>query len=292
MDVGTDKVRDAAVDAGLNKDQLAALSPTFSLGTSAPSAIRLAGAYATFAASGEQVDPYSVSKVEREGQERFVYDGAKKQAFESAVADNVTDVLRTVVEKGTGTSAQIGRPAAGKTGTTDDNKSAWFAGFTPQLATSIGMFRVDDRAAQQKFLPMYGVGGKETIHGASFPAEIWADYMKQALANEPVKDFPVPQPIGEKVNGYGASPSPSPSPSQSPTQQPSETPSTGPSRAPTKRPKPSDSCDPSDWACLTTGGTSDGGTTGETITSSPTATDTSGNGNGNGNGSLFGGPTG
>ena len=70
--------------------------------------------------------------------------------------------------------------AAGKTGTTDGNKSAWFVGYTPQLSTSIGMFRVDDdEAKRQVFRSMYGTGGQEKIHGASFPAEIWTDYMTQ-----------------------------------------------------------------------------------------------------------------
>ncbi|MFF4405157.1 transglycosylase domain-containing protein [Streptomyces sp. NPDC001404] len=243
MDVGTDLVQDAALKAGLDKDQLASLTPTFSLGTSAPSAIRLAGAYGTFADSGKQVDPYSVEKVEKDGKAAFEHQEKSAQAFDANVANNVTDVLRTVVQAGTGTSAQLGdRPVAGKTGTTDGNRSAWFAGYTPQLSTAIGMYRVDPNAKQQEFLSMRGVGGQATIHGASFPAQIWADYMGQALKGAPVEQFDAPQPIGVKVYGDGASPSPSAVAPASPSASASASPS--PSKSPSSSPSASKSCPP------------------------------------------------
>ncbi|MFI1969926.1 penicillin-binding protein [Streptomyces cinnamoneus] len=300
MDVGTDLVQDAALKAGLDKDQLASLTPTFSLGTSAPSAIRLAGAYATFAASGKQADPYSVEKVEKDGTPAYVHEAKTAQAFDANVANNVTDVLKTVVQAGTGTSAQLGdRPVAGKTGTTDGNRSAWFAGYTPQLSTAIGMYRVDPNAKKQEFLSMRGVGGKPTIHGASFPAEIWADYMGKALKGQPVLQFDPPQPIGEKVYGDGASPSPSASPSVAPSASPSPSASASPSKSPSSSPSPSRSCGFFDPKCKhgggnggtdqgTTGGpgggtSGPGGDTGETPTPGPTRRQPGG---------LFGGPNG
>ncbi|MDT3396304.1 transglycosylase domain-containing protein, partial [Streptomyces sp. B1866] len=298
MDVGTDKVRDAAIAAGLSEDQLTSITPAFSLGTSAPSAIRLADAYATFAASGKQADPYSVETVEKDGEEVYQHHARTEQAFQPNVADNVTDVLKTVVQKGTGTSARIGRPVAGKTGTTDDNKSAWFSGYTPQLATAIGMWRVDDQAKRQEFLPMYGVGGQDKIHGASFPAEIWADYMSQAMKGVPVKDFAKPGPIGEKIYGDGASPSPSATaPSETPSQTPSPTPSQTPSQEPTASPSPTDTCP--GGSCDTGGGNGNGGiiggqdggtdTGGTTTGGSTSEPSTEPTGNGNGNGGWFGG---
>ena len=293
MDVGLDKVKEAAMDAGLKENSLAGTSfPSFSIGISDPSAIRMAGAYATFAASGEQREPFSVTKVTSQDGTVFTHTDKPKDAFTPKVADNVTDVLKTVVDKGTGTAAQLpGRQVAGKTGTTDGNKSAWFVGYTPQLSTSITMFRYNDDESEKNrtFLEMYGTGGQKKIHGASFPAEIWHDYMADALKNEPVKDFPTPEPIGTIVNDVPsptAVPTPSAtltSPSPSPT--PSET-LTSPS------PSASESCK-FGWQCTDTGGTDTGGTDGG-VTSSPTATDTSGTGNnrGNGNGGLFGGPAG
>ncbi|MFI9204200.1 transglycosylase domain-containing protein [Streptomyces sp. NPDC053048] len=294
MDVGTDLVQEAAVKAGLDKDQLASLTPTFSLGTSAPSAIRLAGAYATFAANGKQTDPYSVEKVEKNGKSAYEHEAKSAQAFDSNVANNVTDVLKTVVESGTGTKAQLGnRPAAGKTGTTDGNRSAWFAGYTPQLSTAIGMYRVDPNAKKQEFLSMRGVGGQPTIHGASFPAEIWADYMGKALKGQPALQFDAPQPIGEKVYGDGASPSPSPVPSTSPSASPSPSASASPSKQPTSSPTPTRTCSLFDPKCKNGGGSGgkNGGTTGGPggTGSSPSPDPT---GRPPGSGGLFGGPNG
>ncbi|MEU8549928.1 transglycosylase domain-containing protein [Streptomyces roseoverticillatus] len=265
MDVGTDLVKEAALRAGLDKDQLAAATPTFSLGTSAPSAIRLAGAYATFAASGKQIDPYSVEKVEQDGKPVFTHELKSDTAFSPNVANNVTDVLKTVVEEGTGTSAKLagGRPAAGKTGTTDENRSAWFAGYTPQLSTAIGMYRVDPNAKKQEFLSMRGVGGKESIHGASFPAEIWADYMNAALKGQPIEQFEPAQPLGEKIYGDGASPSPSAVPSAPPSAPPSASPSGTPSKSASPSPSPSRSCSMFDFKCKRGGGSGgSGGNTG------------------------------
>ncbi|MFJ9905355.1 transglycosylase domain-containing protein [Streptomyces sp. NPDC101152] len=293
MDVGLDKVKEAAIAAGLKTNSLAGTSfPSFSIGISDPSAIRMAGAYATFAASGQQRDPFSVTKVTSKDGTVFTHTDTPKEAFTPAVANNVTDVLRTVVDKGTGTAAQLpGRQVAGKTGTTDGNKSAWFIGYTPQLSTSITMFRYNDDETQKNrtFLEMYGTGGQKKIHGASFPAEIWHDYMAEALQGTQSKDFPTPDPIGQVVNDV---PSPSPTPTASNTPKSSPTPSPTPSQTLTSpSPSPSQTCRFS-WQC-TTGGTNTGGTDGG-VTSSPTATDTSGTGNtrGNGNGGLFGGPGG
>ncbi|MFJ7900333.1 transglycosylase domain-containing protein [Streptomyces sp. NPDC096198] len=299
MDVGLDKVKDAALSAGILKTSLASANyPSFSIGTSDPSAIRMAGAYATFAASGQQNEPFSVTKVTNRDGTVFEHKAKPKDAFTSKVADNVTDVLRTVVDKGTGTAAQLpGREVAGKTGTTDGNKSAWFVGYTPQLSTAIGMFRLDDneKNKSRQFLEMYGTGGQKKIHGASFPAEIWHDYMAQALQGQPAKDFPTPEPIGEVVND-------TPSPSVTPTPTPSVTPSPTPTPTPSQSllspsPSPSDSCGNFDWNCGNDNGGANGGAdAGSTggVTPSPTESDGTGTtrGNGNGNGGFFGAPNG
>ena len=289
------------MDAGLLEDSLAGTSfPAFSIGISDPSAIRMAGSYATFADSGKQRDLYSVKEVTDQDGTVFRHeDVAKtKQAFSADVADNVTDVLKTVVEKGTGSNAQLeGREVAGKTGTTDGNKSAWFVGYTPQLSTSIGMYRMDDDESNKnrKFLEMYGTGGEKTIHGASFPSEIWHDYMEQALEGKPAKKFPTPEPIGKVINDV---PTPTVTPSTpETTEEPSPTPSATPSRiTPTPTPTPSNTCDPLDFECNNNGGhnndgTDTGGTDGD-VSPTPTETESGRNGRGDGNGGLFGGGTG
>lgn len=300
MDVGLDKVKEAAVDAGVLESSLASASfPSFSLGTSDPSAIRMAGAYATFAASGKQNDPYSVEKVTDQDGTVFQHEGTAKDAFTAKVADNVTDVLKTVVEKGTGTAAQLtGRDVAGKTGTTDGNKSAWFVGYTPQLSTAIGMYRMDDDETKKdrEFLEMYGTGGEKKIHGASFPAQIWHDYMEQALKGEKAVDFPEPEDIGEVIND---TPSPSVTPSPTESEVESATPTPTPTLTTTSpTPTTSETCGNFDWNCSETGGTDTGGTDtggtdgGVSATPSESTSSSNGNSNGNGNGGLFGGSSG
>ncbi|MFJ2113174.1 transglycosylase domain-containing protein [Streptomyces sp. NPDC087850] len=315
MDVGIPQVRQAAVDAGLRDDDTLSKSsvPSFSIGISSPSAIRMAGAYATFADSGQQRDPYSVTKVVKEGKTIYQHVGKPKQAFSAPVADNVTDVLKTVVEKGTGTSAQLsGREVAGKTGTTDGNKSAWFVGYTPQLSTAIDMYRMDDDANNEnrKFEEMFGTGGQEKIHGASFPADIWHDYMEKALKGEDILKFPQPEPIGEAVFGGGAEPSESPSesPSEEPSESPSESPSEEPSESPSTEtlpatPSASPSCTrlfgcedtSTSGGSNTSGGSDQGGTDagggtdpgGASTSPTPTAEESTDEGGG-----IFGGPRG
>ncbi|MBX9397996.1 penicillin-binding protein [Streptomyces sp. TRM72054] len=303
MDVGLDKVKEAAVRAGVLESSLAGIDyPSFSLGISDPSAIRMAGSYATFAASGKQRDPYSVQKVTDKDGTLYEHEVQAEQAFTAKVADNVTDVLKTVVEDGTGSNAQLtGREVAGKTGTTDGNKSAWFVGYTPQLSTAISMFRYpdDENIKNRTFLEMYGTGDQKSIHGASFPSEIWHDYMEQALKGEEPKAFPEPEPIGEVVNEV---PTPTPTPTVTETEEVEESPSASPTPTQsevTPSPSVSDTCEPFDWRCQDTGGTGAGGTdTGGTdggVTTSPDPTESGGengnNGNGNGGG-LFQGTTG
>ncbi|MFP3989252.1 transglycosylase domain-containing protein [Streptomyces sp. E11-3] len=269
MDVGISKVRKAAADAGLHEDSLTKGEvPSVALGIDSPSAIRMAGAYGTFAASGKQNDPYSVKEVKHGGKPVYTHKAETRSPFDSAVADNVTDVLKNVVDAGTGTNAKLpGRDVAGKTGTTDGNKSAWFVGYTPQLSTAVSMYRLndDEKAKNRQFLEMFGTGGEKKIHGASFPSKIWKDYMETALKGEKVLRFSPPEPIGKKVYGGGAeSPSPTPTITEEPeeTEEPSATPEeTEPTEEPSDKPDPNESCKPNDWKCQNDGGTTDGGTT-------------------------------
>jgi membrane peptidoglycan carboxypeptidase len=309
MDVGTDMVKKAAVSAGLRDDSLVGTSqPSFSIGISHPSAIRMAGAYGTFAASGRQNDPFSVTKVLHEGEPVYQHKSQTRQAFDANVADNVANVLKNVVDKGTGTAAKMdNRQVAGKTGTTDGNRSAWFVGFTPQLSTAIDMYRLDDNEKNKNrtFLEMFGTGGQEKIHGASFPAEIWHDYMTQALADTEPQDFPEPGPIGEMVYGGGASspkPVPPPPAGDIPPPPPNDSPPAGPpAEGGQTNPTPTDPC--TNWFGCDPGATGDPGADGSssgtggtgTGDSSTGGTDGGGSsppppdpGNGNDSGGLFG----
>ncbi|MGW0610361.1 transglycosylase domain-containing protein [Streptomyces sp. NPDC002788] len=296
VDVGMSKVREVAKRSGILDQSMAQeLNPSFALGTSTPSAIRMADAYATFAAAGKQAAPYSVTSVKHNGQE---LEGFKKprvtRAIPEIVANNVTDTLENVIQNGTGKNAlSLGRTAAGKTGTTDENKSAWFVGYTQQLSTSVAMFREDPKSA--KLLSMNGTAGEESIHGGDVPTLVWTEYMKAALKGKPDLGFPEAEEIGEIQHELGA-PSPTPTPSVEPSETVTESPSATPSESPTEpSPSPSDTCGL--FGCENDGGTENGGPgnggTDGGASSEPTPTDTNldgGNSRGNDNGGIFGGP--
>ena len=205
--VGVQKVIDAAHAAGLPSSTKLSANGSMLLGSDSTHPIDEAGAYATFAAKGVYATPYVVQSVTDAGG-KVLYQAKvqKRQAFSSGVAADVTYALQQVVNSGTGTSAKIGRPAAGKTGTTSGNVSAWFTGFTPQLSAAVTMFR-DNNA------PLAGIAGYSQIYGGTLPAKMWAAFMKAALAHRKVEQFP------PRAN-VGAPPSPPPSPSAPPSSAP------------------------------------------------------------------------
>ena len=142
----------------------------------------LATAYNTLASGGVARAPRTIALVtDEDGDVLYEPSDKKHRVLPKDVAWTVVDVLRGVVESGTGTAAQIGRPVAGKTGTTQDAADAWFAGFTRELTTVTWMGYRDSNE------PMYG-----SPTGGGFPAQLWADYMQRALKDAEVKDFPEP----------------------------------------------------------------------------------------------------
>lgn len=194
-DIGVSSVADAAMLAGIPADtpgmNLDALDLTFVLGTASPSGLDVANAYATFANQGTRADTTFITRVigANDGL-LFEYQPMLTPAFSTDVANTVNYALQKVVTSGTGKAAQvIGRPSAAKTGTTDDNKSAWFAGYTPQLAAAVLMAKED---AAGMPISMSGTGGLATVTGGSFPAAIWSAFMRDALKNEPIVEFAAP----------------------------------------------------------------------------------------------------
>ncbi|MFJ1559783.1 transglycosylase domain-containing protein [Streptomyces mirabilis] len=296
VDVGLSKTRKVAESMGIlpdSFDQGNLNNVSFSLGTSTPSAIRMADAYGTFAASGSHYEPYSVTQVLKDGKPLARFKPpAEQTAMPENVANNVTDVLQNVVQNGTGKKvADMGFPVAGKTGTTDKNKSAWFVGYTRELSTAVTLFRSDPKTS--KLESMNGTGGVASVHGGDIPAQVWKDYMAVALKGSKHEPFPAAEPLGEILN---ASPSPSPSPSTTPSPSASPTPSTSPSPSLSSSPtaSPTDTCGNFGWNCGNNGGTNTGTTGGATGTTSPTPTTsiTNGNTRGNGNGGIFAGQNG
>ena len=189
---GLDKVVDAARRAGIPESVAMMPTPSVALGPASPHVIDVANAYATFAAQGIKSKPYLVTSVIGSNK-GVLYEGKPQteEVFSKEVMADVTYALKSVVNGGTGAAAlALGRPAAGKTGTSQSNASAWFSGYTPQLAAAVSFFR--DDATQT----LNGIGGLTSVTGGSFPARIWTAFMKGALKGEPVMDFPAPSNIG------------------------------------------------------------------------------------------------
>jgi len=190
--VGPDNVVDAARRAGIPESVAMMPTPSVVLGVASPKVIDVASAYATFAANGIYAKPYLISQV-LGSNNGVLYEGRPQtqEVFAADVMADLTYALKNVVTSGSGFAAlKLGRPAAGKTGTSQSNASAWFSAYTPQLAASVALFR-DDATQSLK-----GVGGLATVTGGSFPARIWTAFMKGALKGEPTLDFPAPSNIG------------------------------------------------------------------------------------------------
>jgi membrane peptidoglycan carboxypeptidase len=232
MDIGLDKVVETAERAGIPKAQLTAndvdKAPTLALGAASVSPLQQAGGYAAFAAEGTYHRPHVIRSVTGpDGDTRKLAFGDNgKHAFDSDSAKDATYAMRKVVEGGTGTGARLadGRPVAGKTGTTDGGKAIWFNGFVPQMATSVGMFRDDNKPLK---IPGY------SAYGGQLPARIWQTFMTEAMRGEPVKQFGAPS---RQVPT--ARPSPDESESQTERPDPSPTGEDPPDTEPPPRPTP------------------------------------------------------
>ncbi|MFH8440795.1 transglycosylase domain-containing protein [Streptomyces sp. NPDC018026] len=190
VDVGSDKVKQTAIDLGLSPDTPELTpSPSIALGVATASPLDMAEAYATLANHGRHSTYTLVEKVMKDGKQQVeLPERREHQAVSRESADTTTSVLRSVVQNGTATAAQAaGRPAAAKTGTAEEDTAAWFAGYTPDLATVVAVMGQDPKTAAHK--PLYGAMGLARINGGGAPAEIWSQYTRNALKGEPVTDF-------------------------------------------------------------------------------------------------------
>ncbi|MFD0469181.1 transglycosylase domain-containing protein [Nonomuraea thailandensis] len=163
---------------------------TFTLGTNEMDPVTVATAYAAIGARGKYCKPMAITKITDRNGKVTNYKPDCKQALDPEVADAAAYILSGVFTKGTMRGVGgIGRPAAGKTGTTDAQATAWFAGFTPDLAGAVSIG--DSRGAQKYKLNNVTIGGRYygSVFGASIPGPIWKDTMLAALKGTPATDF-------------------------------------------------------------------------------------------------------
>jgi len=190
LDVGPARVASMARRLGVRTplDVRGQFVPAMGLGSIAVSPLDMASAYATLAAGGVYSEPTAIRKVVLPSGKldtRWASDRRRTRVVPDGVASVVTSILEDNIRYGTGTRAALDRPAAGKTGTTDEHADAWFVGYTPRLATAVWM------GYTRGEIPMLDVHGI-SVSGGSFPAEIWRRFMSPALEGTPVVDFPEP----------------------------------------------------------------------------------------------------
>ena len=161
--------------------------PSIALGTAQVSVVDMAAAYATLANYGTAIEPTTIGSITRANGEVLKPD---QRTVESAVAPGnaylLTKTLEQVLIRGTGTGARIGRPAAGKTGTTNDYVDAWFVGYTPDLVAAVWVGHPEGS------IPMFSVHGIR-VAGGTLPATIWRLFMTEALRNVPPRPFKPPK---------------------------------------------------------------------------------------------------
>lgn len=176
QEVGTQAIAAMARRLGLTTP--VNTEPSMVLGTSDVRLIDMARAFAVMSAKGKSVTPYGIVKVTTTSGDVLYQRPADEelQLLDAWVAAGMTDMMQTAVNAGTGRAAQIGRPVAGKTGTTSSNKDGWFLGFSSGLTTGVWMGRDDAR-------PVPG------LQGGRAPAKAFAAFMQKAVARRPVEKF-------------------------------------------------------------------------------------------------------
>ncbi|MFE0673988.1 transglycosylase domain-containing protein [Streptomyces sp. NPDC058867] len=241
VDVGMQDVMDTAAALGMDDDLQAV--PAQTLGTMGASPLQMAGVYATLDNHGKQVTPTLIKSAEQHNRTVTMPDPIGDQVISREAADTVTSVLTGVVDDGTARTsvrdnpARDGQEVAGKTGTSDFGRSAWFTGYTPDLVTSVGLFGEDAKTGNQ--VNMKGatgtLPGTGRVNGGGLPAQVWAAYMFGVT--DPDAEFDL-----DTDQGAAVEPTWTPTKTQEPSETPSEEPTTqaptteAPTETPTETP--------------------------------------------------------
>ncbi|MFI1950612.1 transglycosylase domain-containing protein [Streptomyces xinghaiensis] len=239
VDAGLERTKQTGIELGMKGDASGFdVKPAMSLGVMGASPLDMAAVYATLANHGEQVKPRLVKSAKRGDRVVELPDAIGEQMIERQTADTVTSVLRGVVNDGTAKGIRSDTlNFAGKTGTSDDNKSAWFAGYTPDLVTTVGLFGEGEGGKQ---VSLQGTGGGGRVNGGGYPAQIWAEYNRLALSGKPAAQFDL-----DVMEAPEPSISPSPSESESePPESPEPPETTEPGLPATSAPPPAGTVPP------------------------------------------------
>jgi len=192
QDVGNKAIGQAASDLGMSQvwESTKVHGASYTLGPIEVSSLEMAASYGVFANRGMRVPASPILKIV-DANGRVVEDNlapAGQRVLDEGVADTMNSVLKGPLESGTARGKGIGRPAAGKTGSTNDNFDAWFVGYTPSLSTAVSM-------GYDEGQKMANIKGVATVFGGTIPASTWQGFMQQALEGVPPTDFNAPPPV-------------------------------------------------------------------------------------------------
>lgn len=219
LQIGPEKTADVAQRAGIPAP--VPTNPGNVLGTANVHPVDMVGAYATIASGGIAVDPYIVRTVTNPGGDlAYEHKTPTDRAFAPEVVADATYAMTQVVEKGSGKKwiSPLGRPIAGKTGTTTGNKAAWFVGFTPNIVTEVSLSQIDGTSQ----VTISSIGGVDEVTGSTWPAFLWQSYMKEVFAQPQyaeVLQFPARANVGKKPSPSATVPTETVAPTEEPTQE-------------------------------------------------------------------------
>lgn len=228
VEVGPEQTRQTAIKLGLPEDTPSLGDEMFNvLGSASPHNLDLTRAYATLASGGIRTTPHFVREVSNGNSSSVIYSAptSGERVVEAADISAIMPALEATAEWGSAEKASaLGRPVAAKTGSSEDNRSAQFAGFIPQMATVVSMYQPsEDGMSEESITPF---GGEESITGSTWPGSVWRDFMLAATEKLEVRDFEwfTPQSRISSFDTYTPEPEPSPTPTPEPSQTPSQQP--------------------------------------------------------------------
>lgn len=232
--LGPEKTKEAAVKLGYPQDTPGLGDGVANvLGSASPHNLDITHAYATIASGGVRTDPHFVRTVTDESG-AAIYEATIKseRVFSAEEISQILPALQAAAEWGSAEKAgSLGRPVGAKTGSSENNRSAQFAGFIPQLATTVSLYQPAADGAEESITPF---GGEETITGSTWPGSIWRDFMMEVTADMEVQDFEWYVPVNKtsKFDTY-TPPPPPPVETPTPTPEPSHKPEPVPTSEPT-----------------------------------------------------------